>query len=652
MKVLFERLTSLRFRLAVGFAIAGILASALAVSLSYLQARNHLFREKQNKLTALAANAALQINGDAHAQLQTPADMNTDIYRELQAKGFAIAATDPEILYVYTMRKNKAGEIYFVLDAGHDPGATSEEYQPVAVGTVYENPSKFLLENFDAIRTPTAETDFYTDEFGTYLTAYAPIYRSDGQVEGIVGVDILAQDILAQQQEFFRTFVLLFLASAMGAAGLGWLAGIQIADPVLELAKATANVRETGKRLELRTGIRELNRVIESFNNLLDTLQADKEQLRQQTASLSAQNEEIRQTVDLLEKRASQLEIISEIVKATTSIENLQTLLPRITTAISERMGYYHVGIFLVDDNREYAVLRAANSPGGQRMLARGHKLKIGRSGIVGYAAAVSIPRIALDVGADATYFDNPDLPGTRSEMALPLIIGGQVIGVLDVQSTQPNAFQEEDVRLLNILADQIAVAIQNARSYETMQELLEKAQKASGVYLKDAWRILRAEGTKIGFRVAEDEAAPLHRPWMTPYNQKALVEKQTVTENGMNATLAVPIRLRGEVIGVLDIRTRGEHEWDEDEVDLAEAVADRLSLILETSLLLKSTQQRAEIERTINQIAARLQETPDIEVLLRVAAAETQHALRLPEVTIQLNPPPPPTETEMEKLT
>jgi GAF domain-containing protein len=638
MKALMERLTSLRFRLAIGFAIAGVLISALTISLSYSQARNNLLREKQHKLTAIAANAALQINGDLHAQLQTPADMDTDAYRELQAKGFAIAATDPEILYVYTMRKNTAGEIYFVLDAGHEPGAPPEEYQPVEIGSVYESPSGFLLENFDTLRAPSVETEFYTDEFGTYLTAYAPFYRSDGQLEGIVGVDILAQDILAQQQEFFRTFVLLFLASAAGAAALGWLVGTQIGTPVLQLAEATSNVRESGKRLELHTGIRELNQVIESFNDLLAVQQADEEQLRRQAASLNAQNEEIQQTVETLEKRAGQLEIISEIVKAATSLESLPSLLPRITTAISERMGYYHVGIFLLDENNEYAVLRAANSPGGQRMLARGHKLKVGQTGIVGYVSALGAPRIALDVGADAVYFDNPDLPETRSEIALPLIIGRQTIGVLDVQSTQPNAFQQEDVRVLTTLADQIAVAIQNARSFESMQELLEKAQRTSVAYLQDAWRILQADSARIGFKASGDEVAPLSRPWMNAHNRKALTEKQTVAESGVNATLAVPIRLRGEVIGVLDIHTRGEHEWDEDEVDIAEAVAERLSLALETSLLLKTTQRRAELERITTDISSRITATTQIDAILRTAVEELSRALGGSEVLVQLH--------------
>lgn len=638
MKTLLERLTSLRFRLAIGFALVGVFISALAVSLSYLQARNDLFREKQHKLSAIAANAALQIDGDAHAQLQTPADMETDTYRALQNKAFAIAATDPDILYVYTMRRNMIGNITFVLDAGHNPGETPEEYQPVEIGSVYAQPSDLLVKNFNRITAPLVEPDFYTDEFGTYLTAYAPLYKSNGQFEGVVGVDILAQDVLAQQRIFLRNFLLLFLISASSAAVLGWLTGSQIAAPVLELAQRTAAMKETAASLDMQTRIPEINQVIENFNNLLLALHTDQEKLRQQAAALNAQNAEIQQTASLLEKRAAQLEIIAEIVKATTTLESLQSLLPRITATISERLGFYHVGIFLVDENREYAVLRATNSPGGQRMLARGHKLKVGHTGIVGYVTAVGAPRIALDVGTDAVYFDNPDLPQTRSEMALPLIIGEQVIGALDVQSTEPNAFQVDDVNLLKTLADQIAVAIQNARTYETMQELLEKSQRASGAFLQDAWRILQSDGAKIGYRATEEEVAPLLRPWMTPSNRKALVEKQTVTENGVNAALAVPIRLRGEVIGVLDIHTRSEHEWDEDEVDIAEAVADRLSLALETSLLLKATQRRAEIERITTDISGKITSITQIDAILRTAAEELSRALGGSEVLVQLH--------------
>ena len=142
------------------------------------------------------------------------------------------------------------------------------------------------------------------------------------------------------------------------------------------------------------------------------------------------------------------------MARATATNQNLETLLPNLVELISKQFDFYHVGIFLLDENKEFAELRAANSEGGKRMLEHQHKLGIGQSGIVGLVSATGKPRIALDVGADAAFFNNPDLPNTRSEMALPLLVSDDIIGVLDAQSTTANAFREDDVEVLSTLAD------------------------------------------------------------------------------------------------------------------------------------------------------------------------------------------------------
>lgn len=177
---------------------------------------------------------------------------------------------------------------------------------------------------------------------------------------------------------------------------------------------------------EIDEGQRQANiafRKLEEERNLLD----ERIKLRTADLDLSAKNSE---------RRARQFEAISQIVKAISSFQDLDTLLPHITQVISEQFNTYHTGIFLLDNEQEYAVLRASNSEGGRKMLARKHKLQVGHTGIVGFVTATGRARIALDVGTDAAYFDNPDLPDTRSEIALPLRHGGQIIGALDVQST------------------------------------------------------------------------------------------------------------------------------------------------------------------------------------------------------------------------
>jgi GAF domain-containing protein len=340
------------------------------------------------------------------------------------------------------------------------------------------------------------------------------------------------------------------------------------------------------------------------------------------------------------ERRAKQFEAIARVTRATATNQNLDALLPLLAQVISEQFGFYHIGIFLLDENREYAVLTAANSAGGKRMLQRGHKLRVGQIGIVGVVSATGAPRVALDVGVDAAFFDNPDLPDTRSELALPLRTGHEVIGVLDVQSTEENAFQAEDVEVLSTLADQVAIAIQNARSFEITQELLKQAEKTSGAYLQESWKTLQTQAVRIGYAAAGSTVKPLNKRLSSPQIEQAITCKETVVENGKNPVLAVPVRLREEVIGIMDIHMPGVHEWDPDEVDIAKAIADRLSLAIETSLLIETTQRRAEIERITSDISGKISSTTQFEAILRTAAEELSRALGGSEVTVQLQSP------------
>ena len=156
-------------------------------------------------------------------------------------------------------------------------------------------------------------------------------------------------------------------------------------------------------------------------------------------------------------------------------------------------------------------MLRAANSEGGKRMLERQHKLILDNNSIVGFVTSRNEPRIALDVGSDAVYFDNPDLPNTRSEMALPLRVGGQVIGALDVQSTEPNAFSETDANILSTLADQVAIALENARLFSKSREALKKSEDAFSQYVKQEWSSFASRVKSTGYVFDGARTSPLN---------------------------------------------------------------------------------------------------------------------------------------------
>lgn len=182
-------------------------------------------------------------------------------------------------------------------------------------------------------------------------------------------------------------------------------------------------------------------------------------------------------SLDQLRRRVASLETVAEISRAASSILNIDELLPRAVALIQEHFDLYYAGIFLVDDERQWAKLRAGTGEAGETMLAQGHKLKIGGDSMIGGCVADATPRIALDVGKEAQRFENPVLPETRSEMALPLVSREEVIGAMTIQSERVNVFSEKDIEILQTMADQIATAIQNAELFDQSQVALSETE-------------------------------------------------------------------------------------------------------------------------------------------------------------------------------
>ncbi|MFM8368257.1 MAG: GAF domain-containing protein [Chloroflexota bacterium] len=182
-----------------------------------------------------------------------------------------------------------------------------------------------------------------------------------------------------------------------------------------------------------------------------------------------------------IERHAKLLKASARAAKNITTILDPYELFQRTVDIICDEFGFYYAGVFLVDETKQYAVLKAGRGEAGKAMLREGHKLAIGGNSMIGASIANKKGRIALDVGEEAVFFENPHLPKTRSEMALPLIVGEDVIGALTVQSTEEAAFHEEDIDALQTMADQLAVAIQNSklhRQEERRSRLLKAANR------------------------------------------------------------------------------------------------------------------------------------------------------------------------------
>ena len=282
---------------------------------------------------------------------------------------------------------------------------------------------------------------------------------------------------------------------------------------------------------------REFNAVLRHIRETFKALQTEQARVDESTARLVKANQENAAQATM---EASRLRTIAEVARTAVAVVEPDRLMNLLTNLISQQLGFYHIGIFLLDEPREYAILSAANSDGGRRMLARRHRLQVGQQGIVGYVTSSGKPRIALDVGTDAVFFNNSDLPETRSEMCLPLKVNEVVIGALDIQSTQAKAFTEEDYSILSILADQVAIAIQNAKSNEETKRALQEAEAASSQLTGRVWKEYTSEHDVKGYSFRGTKAEPI----------------EDKTANGMeaNGEIHVPIRLRGQIIGNLKL--------------------------------------------------------------------------------------------------
>lgn len=347
--------------------------------------------------------------------------------------------------------------------------------------------------------------------------------------------------------------------------------------------------------------------------------------------ALRKAHEELEQYAANLERQTTQLQVASEIARDAAAIRQLPRLLDETVHLVSDRFGFYHTGIFLVDEQNEYAILRAASSEGGRRILERGHKLRVGEDGIVGHVAATGEPRIALDVGADAVFFDNSDLPDTRSEIVLPLNLRGRTVGLLDVQSTQEAAFSGDTMAVLQTLADQLAIAIENARLVERAEAQVHELSLLYGDYSAAAWDRLATPAHASGYVYDRVDVMPAEK-LSPPALDLALERGETVTfvePEATEAVLATPLRLREQIIGALGIQETDEaRDWSPHEIALVEAVGEQVALALENARLFAETQKSAQTMQALYETSRVLSSTLEEETLMRAILEAVYHTL------------------------
>ena len=490
-----------------------------------------------------------------------------------------------------------------------------------------------------------SRTKFY--RMGAYLFSYAftaigyiSIYQGtatsvDSSVTSTVHVALIFSSALLSQGGFLSLAILSSIATFMAPyyshTPVTQAESLRTGGVVLVIGAVLYGIQVYRANLEKES----LKKVTDS-NRELEEMTISLEQ------RIGARSIELEKATQQVQVRVARLQIISEISQEITSNVDQQPkeLLNRIVRSVSEKLGFYHVGIFLLDENREFAVLRAANSDGGQRMLARRHQLKVGGIGIVGYVSQSGRPRIALDTGSDAVFFNNPDLPRTHSEIALPLKYGSTIIGVLDVQSTLPSAFNDEDTNLLSTLTNQIAIVISTILTSEraefgsSSQKIIRRGEALKSRQLQSGYSYL-PDGTISSATPASNSAVD-----QVVASGEALVLAQPA--RNIPATLIIPVKFRDQVIGVIHIESaEANRKWTEDEVEMVQAVSERAAFALENARLFEETSRRAEQEETIARVTTQIGASTDFNRILQTTIQELGQALGASRSFIQLGTPP-----------
>lgn len=344
--------------------------------------------------------------------------------------------------------------------------------------------------------------------------------------------------------------------------------------------------------------------------------------IRTQTKNLGKYSEELEAEV---EQRTRRIMATAEVGRAITGARDLDSLLKQVVNLIVEQFDFYHAQIFLIDETQRFAELRESTGAAGAELLARRHKLEVGSQSVIGQVTSQGTTVIASDTDTDAVHRRNELLPHTRSEMALPLRVGGRIIGALDIQSVNAQAFDETDAPVFQTMADQLAIAIENARLFEQAQHDLQDIELLNRQLTGKAWREYvgrRSEPT--GYQAG---AAGI----------KPLPSGDTTDQESEEGAVSLPLRVRGETIGVLDVTSRSGEPPDEDTQKMLEEVAERVAMALDSTRLGEQSRRQAEREQILGKISAELQASADLDTILRIVVRETSQALGSPTGFVHL---------------
>lgn len=547
-------------------------------------------------------------------------------------EGVAVACTSLTVLaeQVGAVRLGETGFAYLVDEQGQvlahpDPTFVSElrdlsAYPPV----------KALQSS------QSGALSFFDEDNEDWLAHIVPLTNGWGVV-----VQQRESEVFAEINEFWQLMLITTLIVVVAVGAFTWLAANRIVRPIVDLTRVATAI--AGGQIDRAVTIEQADEVgvlARAFNQMAA-------QLRELISSLEQR----------VADRTHRLEISANLAEQLTAILNLEELLAEVVNQVKENFGYYHAHIYLVDDAREKLVVAAGTGQAGEQMKAMGHNISlnaptslVARAARSGQVVNVDNVRVAED------WLPNPLLPDTYSEMAVPITLEGNVVGVLDVQQDEVAGLDEGDANLLRSLANQVAVAIRNARLFAEVETSLAEARAAQQRYVQQAWRKSKVGPQQSQYMYAQPEAPPLDeakRQALAEARRRMWAESSTAVvsldENDKQRALVAPIHLRDEQIGALQLYTaRPDYGWSDDDLAVIEAVADQLAQTAEGLRLFDETRQRADYERLAGEITEKLRQAPTLDALAKTAAEALGNALGVSHslVNVGATPSPPPGDT------
>lgn len=514
------------------------------------------------------------------------------------------------------------------------PGDT-QSFESYLVGTNFALLTESRFAGYEpletTVRTEGARTavDQHTNGSGTYDdyrgVPIIGIYRWLPELR----IALLAEQDQAEALQPVYTTLLYNIGIALGTIGVAILVGLFmtrfIAVPLAELANTATQI--AGGDLNLRTDIErtdEIGDLAHAFNRMTD-------QLRDLIGSLE----------ERVQERIRALETSAIISRQLATILEVDQLMRQVVTSIQQAFDYYHVHIYLIDPNSGELVMREGTGEVGQKLKQAGHRLEPGE-GIVGSVAQNGEAILVENVDDYPFFVRNPLLPKTMAELAVPLRKGDEVLGVLDAQSEKAGGFTQEDLTLMQSIADQVAVALDNARLFHEARQAAAEAEELTRRLIQDTWRDIDRQAEAAGYIFSRSGLAPVSTEWL-PVMGQAVRHKELAQDGQEKTCLAIPLTLRDELIGVIGIERPPDRPWTEDELITVQSVTEQIALALDSARLARQTERSAWRDQVVSESTAQVWSSVQLDEVMRIAVTQLGDKLKASEVVLRLG-----TETEL----